>query len=126
MMGKTLLGIAISAAALAAVVPLHGQSASRQHERIRGRDAAAGRIIVKFRPSVTKAEIAQIEQALDADLDRGISGIRARVVHSRNRHAADLEAVLAALPQVESVAPDWVVHATATVPYDSSFPHQWA
>src|SRR5437773_2890597 len=126
MPGKTLLGIALAVAGFSAIVPLTAQApAARRHERGRGRDAGAGRIIVKFRPSATLADIAQVEAATDTDRSAGIGGIRARVLHSRSRHAADLEAVVAAFPQVEYVEPDWVVHATA-LPNDPSFPDQWA
>src|SRR5947209_15866687 len=113
MMGKTLLRIALAIAALSTIAPLHGQAPASRHERIRGREAAAGRIIVKFRRSTTPADMAQIERAIDADVNVGIGGIHARVLHSRSRHTAEVEAALAAFPQVEYVEHDWDVYAMA-------------
>src|SRR5438034_8257236 len=126
MPGKRLLGIALAVACFPAILPLHGQAPSAgRPDRVRGRDAASRRIIVKFQPSATPSDIAQIERLIDADLNVGIGGIRARVLHSRSRHTAELEAMLAALPQLEYVEPDWVVHSTA-IPNDLLFPDQWA
>jgi subtilisin family serine protease/regulation of enolase protein 1 (concanavalin A-like superfamily) len=93
-------------------------------ERIGGRDAAAGRLIVKFRPSAARRDVLDVEGEADADSDRLIGNGLARVIHSRSRRVADLLATVGRHPQVEYVEPDYLVHIVET-PNDPAFADQW-
>src|SRR5207237_9310527 len=96
-----------------------------KHDNVNGRYAAANHVIVKFRTPPSSAELSQLKQDVDADWDRQLSGIRAHLLHSRSKHAAELMAQLAGRADLEYVEPDYEMFPAAT-PNDAMFTNRWA
>src|SRR5438477_6292793 len=116
----------------AAFVSVTLASAGRQslfgvtkHDNVNGRYAAANHVIVKFRTPPSSAELSRLKQDVDADWDRQLSGIRAHLLHSRSKHAAELLAQLASRVELEYVEADYELFPAA-MPNDASFQNQWA
>ena len=108
-------------------------------ERVNGREAIAGEVIVHFRDAVAtpavaaapaeklrawREQLAAVEQELDVDHNEEIGLIGSRLVHSRTKTAAALVAALAAHADVEYAEPNYVVRPTA-VPNDPQYAQQY-
>ena len=96
-----------------------------RHETVNGREAAPNHVIVKFRAAASAAQIEQLAREIDADSERRVGGLRAHLMHSRSKRAADLIAELSQRSDLEYAEPDYVVYATGT-PNDPWFSNQWA
>ena len=96
------------------------------HDRVNGREAAAGEVIVKYRNSKNAAERAQINAIVDAeqDDDLGDSNGRLRHIKSRRFDAATLVAYFNGAPDVEYAEPNYILYAIQT-PTDPSFGQLW-
>jgi regulation of enolase protein 1 (concanavalin A-like superfamily) len=94
---------------------------SRATEIVDGHEAAAGRVIVKFRSEPRVADIrAQLDAADVLVLPAGLHLIRSRTIGT-----AGLIAALSSRPDVAYVEPDYLIHITGTIPNDPLFPQQW-
>lgn len=88
-----------------------------------GREVAANRVIVKYKPAKGNAA-QQIEAAqLDSDSDVPVGGMGARLIHSRSKTTAELVAQLSAREDVLYAEPDYVAYGGA-VPTDSLYSSQ--
>ena len=94
---------------------------ARALERVNGRDAARGEVLVRFRGD---AGIAAAAASLDADLDEPVGG-GIRRIRSRRHGAADLLARLRARRDVLYAEPNYLLHIAA-LPNDPFLPEQWA
>lgn len=94
-------------------------------EFVNGHEAAAGRVIVKFRGAKGDAMRAEVALALDADSDVSLGGTGARLVGSRSKTAVALVAELSARTDVEYAEPDYLAYGGST-PNDSFYAaQQW-
>lgn len=99
--------------------------AQQKIEIVSGREAAAGRVIVKYRDAKARVNARTLEQSLDVDSDTEVGGTGARLLHSRSKTAAELVAELSQRPDVLYAEPDYLAYGGAT-PNDSFFtPQQW-
>ncbi len=99
------------------------QTAGFKTEMIAGQEAAAGRVLVKFRSSKLQAARQSVEQSYDVDSDVEVGGAGARLIHSRSWSTAALMAELTTRTDVEYVEPDYVAYGGA-VPNDSFYASQ--
>src|SRR5262249_47799374 len=93
-------------------------------EIIAGHEAAAARVIVKYRQGKTALERQSVAQSLDTDSDTELGGTGARLLHSRSLTAGDMIARLSQRDDVLYVEPDYVAYGGA-IPDDSNFAAQW-
>ncbi len=110
-----LIAACVIGAAYALVVPVHTQEPGASHGLklglYKGRQVAAGEVLVKFR---SDAQGAPLSPDLDADQDDPIGDGTVRRVHSRSHNLDTLLAKLAADPDVEYAEPNYVLYALAT------------
>ena len=100
--------------------------AQKKTEFVRGEEAVAQEVLVKFREGNSSFKgLAQLSAALDADEVRGVGGIGVLLVHSRSKSAAALLNELAGRADVLYAEPNYIVTAVDNVPNDSSFPQLW-
>ncbi|MGB8510168.1 MAG: S8 family serine peptidase [Pyrinomonadaceae bacterium] len=93
-------------------------------EMVNGQEAAAGRVIVKFRDGKnTASRVREVEAATDADSDMEVGGAGARLIHSRSKDAATLVKELSARADVEYAEPDYLAYGGGT-PNDSFYASQ--
>jgi len=91
----------------------------------RGRKAAEGEILVKFR-SVSPSTLATIARTSDLSSVRPTGGVKNLYrLHSRSKRIADLLADLSARPDVAYAEPNYQWH-TVEIPNDPQFVSQWA
>jgi subtilisin family serine protease len=94
-------------------------------EIVSGQEAAAARVIVKYRDVKDRAARLSVAQSLDIDSDTELGGAGARLLHSRSRTTAELIAELSQRDDVLYAEPDYVAYGGAT-PNDSFFAaQQW-
>jgi subtilisin family serine protease len=94
-------------------------------EMINGHEAAAGRVIVRFRGTkdAQSRAASAASVAVDADSDTGLGGTGARLIISRGKDTTTLISELSARPDVLYAEPDYVAYGGAT-PNDSLFAQQ--
>ena len=102
-----------------------GAGESPEIELIDGREAARGRILVKFRGDTDTGAAApstplEVQQLLDADLNVEVGGTGARLIHSRTLDTKSMLAALAGREDVVYAEPDYVAYG-AGVPNDSFY-----
>ena len=94
-------------------------------EIVFGQEAAAGRVIVKYRDLKDPSARQSVAQSLDVDSDTEVGGAGARLLHSRSRTTTELIAELSRREDVLYVEPDYLAYGGAT-PNDSFFAtQQW-
>jgi subtilisin family serine protease len=99
---------------------VNGQST----ELVNGQQAAAGRVIVRFRTAKdATARAEELASVLDAESNVELSGTGARLIRSRSKDTATLLSVLSARPDVLYAEPDYVAYGGAT-PNDSAYSSQ--
>lgn len=91
---------------------------------VEGRDAVAGQVLVKFRHNATSQNVADVEQAADADSNNGVGDGSIRLLHSRSKSAFTLARELSLRSDVEYAEPNYIFHTTLT-PNDSRFGELW-
>ena len=101
-----------------------GPRSQSGHDLVRGREAAAGEVLVKFRADQSSAERTQVDAILDADRDEDGPVRRLRTIHSRRFDASTLVAFFQGAPDVEYAEPNYILYAIQT-PNDPSFPSLW-
>lgn len=136
---KFALVIAIISAALF-ILPTAGRTQSAGHphqsqrETYNGKEVIAGQVLVKFRPDATSESISRIKAEIDADVDRGLGGVGARLLRSRSKRTAAILRTLAARRDVLYAEPDYIVRVSAApavsptpapTPNDPQLPNQW-
>lgn len=100
------------------------QPEQQKIEIVSGQQAAAGRVIVKYRDVKNQAMRQSIALSLDADSDTELGGTGARLIHSRSLSTAELVAALSQRADVLYAEPDYLAYGGAT-PNDSFFASQW-
>lgn len=113
--------------ALVLTSPTSTQEAPRRRggiERVNGREAAAGEVLLKFRRTLALDELARIGTLVDADANRQIGRTGVRRLRSRSLDAATLIALLANYDDVEYAEPNYIVH-TLSEPNDPAFSQLW-
>lgn len=95
-----------------------------QVERVNGREAVAGEVLVKLRGLAPAAELAEISAltAAESATPVGLSGVRR--LRSQSLSAAALVQLLAEHPYVVYAEPNYIVRALAT-PNDPLMPQLW-
>jgi len=103
-------------------LPVCGQTVRK--ESIQGREAVAGEVIVRFRPSDPLA--AQSVSARDTDIEstEQIGRNGALILRSRGRSTAELLQTYAARLDVQYVEPNYIWHKS-DIPNDPNFGSQW-
>lgn len=99
---------------------------TRNRERVRGREAAAGEVLIRLRqgPARSAAEPVAADAAADVELDEPIGGGRWRLIRSRSHSADALARILRARADVEDAEPNFAIRPAGT-PNDLSAP-LWA
>ncbi|MDT7807010.1 MAG: hypothetical protein QOJ70_823 [Acidobacteriota bacterium] len=94
-------------------------------EMVNGQEAAAGRVIVRFRGTkdAQSRAAAAASFAVDADTDKGLGGTGAHLITSRSKDTTTLISELAARDDVLYAEPDYVAYGGAT-PNDSFYAQQ--
>ena len=90
-------------------------------ERINGRDAVAGEVLLKLQPA---SDLAQIEALTDAESLKGIGRGRAYRLRSKSLDTKRLLGLLGKHPSVRYAEPNYIVHAF-TEPPDPLVPQLW-
>ena len=93
-------------------------------ERINGKDAVAGQVLVKFRSSLSAERTLQIKQAIDTEIDIPVGGAGARLLQSRSKTAASIVQELSKRDDLVYVEPNYIVHTDA-LPNDPKFSQMW-
>jgi probable HAF family extracellular repeat protein len=93
-------------------------------ERINGKDAVSGEVILRFRSSIDQKGANLTRQAADAESDRLVGGTGAHLLHSKSKKTADLLRDLTQRNDVLYVEPNYIVHSDA-IPNDPQFPQMW-
>ena len=93
-------------------------------ERYGGQEVAAGHVIVKFREQKNRAEMAWVEESLDAETNERLGGTGARLIRSRSKNTEALINELRSRPDVLYVEPDYVAGGGAA-PNDSQYGQLW-
>jgi subtilisin family serine protease len=91
---------------------------------IGGREAVANEALVTMKAAADADARAAIAASVDADEDEPVGGA-VRRIHSRRFDLAVLLAYLRTVAAVDTVEPNWIVHADAT-PSDPKFVRLWA
>jgi subtilisin family serine protease/subtilase family serine protease len=121
-LGVTIL---LGVLALTARPEMQGRGAGpRGIERINGRAAAGGEVLVKLRDGASVGQLAAIEALSDADSVMPVGRGGARRLRSRSHTAEALLRILNAHPSVEYAEPNYIVHTLAE-PTDPQFPQLW-
>jgi subtilisin family serine protease len=97
----------------------------RRIERIRGRDAVGGEVLVKFRGEPSAATVATYDRLIDGRTRSRVGRGGARLMES---DSFDLETLLAFLekqPDIEYAEPNYLLYANDTTPNDPLFPLLW-
>jgi serine protease len=114
--------IGVAAWILTGGVFAQGPGRQGGHDRVNGRDAAAGEVLVKYRTAKSAEERAQAHAVIDADRDEQVgSDDRVRLIHSRRFDAATLVAYFRGAPDVEYAEPNDILYAISTTPNDTHF-----
>jgi subtilisin family serine protease len=95
----------------------------RETVLIGGREAVANEALVTLKAADVNADAA-IAASVDADEDEQVGG-RVRRIHSKRFSADVLLSYLRTVDGVDTVEPNWIVHADAT-PADTKFTKLWA
>jgi subtilisin family serine protease len=106
---------------------IHADSQAQQKQKtelFRGRQVAAGQVLVKFRNSASAQSIAQAKQSADADLDKGVGGAGVRLLRSRSKDTATLVNELSLRDDVLYAEPNYVI-GIGSVPNDPRFSELW-
>jgi subtilisin family serine protease len=122
-----------SAAALTAGIltclmtaPVTGQGArSQKLEKIKGHDAVAGDVIVKFRGAPSPSLLAIVGRQIDEERHERVGSRGAYLFHSKGFAADAVIRFLSQQPDVEFAEPNYLVHADDTVPNDTRFSELW-
>src|SRR5262249_33664777 len=93
-------------------------------EVVQGLPSVANEVLVKFRGSATREEIAQAEQDGDVDSDQEVGGTGVRLFPSRTKDVPTLVRQLSVRSDVEYAEPNYILHTTA-VPNDPRFSPLW-
>jgi subtilisin family serine protease len=102
------------------------ERAQEKIETVSGHQAAANRVIVKYRSTKSRGSLQSIAQALEVDSDVELGGTGARLLHSTSRTAAALVAELSQREDVLYAEPDYLAYGGGT-PNDSLYAsQQWA
>src|SRR4029079_8394530 len=99
-------------------------SQTLRKENVRGREAVAGEVIVRFKPS--SALSAKSAAAFDSTISsaREVGKTGAVLLHSDSRSSADLLQTYAGRPDVEYAEPNYIWHKS-DIPSDPFFAPQW-
>ena len=90
----------------------------------KGKQVVASEVLVKFRPAVSSAAIAQAKRNADVEHDRKVGGAGLRLLRSRSKTVAELVEELSARADVLYAEPNLVISAAA-VPDDERFAELW-
>jgi subtilisin family serine protease len=113
-------------AVLLASPPVAGQHGPRfERETVKGRQAVAREVLVKFRQPPPASQIAKIRSEDDAEDMRAIGRAGAYRLRSKSKSATALVASLSHRPDVAYVEPNFVVRIDSE-PNDPRFPELWA
>ena len=93
-------------------------------ERVNGREAVAGEVLVKLKGLAPAAEVAGVRALVAAESDLPVGRTGARLFRSRSLSAAALVQLLAQHPDVVYAEPNYIVRALAT-PSDPLMPQLW-
>jgi subtilisin family serine protease len=96
----------------------------RQTVIVGGHEAVANEALVTLKPSADVNARDAIAASVEADEDEHVGG-RVRRMHSKRFSAEVLLSYLRTVAAVETVEPNWIVHADA-IPTDTKFPKLWA
>lgn len=118
-----LAGLVLALSLVLFAFPLRAQNKT---EFVRGEEAVAQEVLVKFSEGkLSFQSLAQLTAALDADEVRRVGGIGVFLVHSRSKSAAALLSELAGRAGVLYAEPNYILTAVDNIPNDSSFPQLW-
>ncbi len=98
-------------------------AAQRRTESIRGREVAAGQVLVKFKHS-EQATITQAQWNEDVDTAQTVNREGLIRMHSRSKDTASMLRDLALRNDVLYAEPDYIVHTT-TAPNDPNYAQLW-
>ena len=114
--------IAVSVLFVKGEIPLYGQTAAafrgRSIERVNGRRAVAGEVLVRFRGTPTTSSLNSLDLAENERLMNGV-----RLLRSRRATVGQLLERLAARGDVQYAEPNYLIE-TARVPNDPFYPLQ--
>jgi len=119
--------LVIASIAVVLVSPLRSQGppANGRTVVINGREAVAGEVLVRMRPTTqATAQRARIAAAADADQAETIGRSGINRLRSRRYSTNQLITQFSQDPEVEYVEPNWVLRANV-LPNDSLFTHLW-
>jgi subtilisin family serine protease len=115
-------------AAGVAILPANTETqgrGQRRIERVRGRDAVAGEVLVKFRGEPSPGTLATYERLIDGRTRSRVGRRGARLMQS---NSFDVETTLSFLerqPDVEYAEPNYLLYAHDTTPDDPLFFQLW-
>jgi len=93
--------------------------------QVTGEDGAVpGEVVVKFRGTVGRGDVARIAREVDADHHRPVGGAGAHLLRSRGLKARDFASRLSTRPDVVYAEPNLIIRALG-VPSDPRFPQLW-
>jgi probable HAF family extracellular repeat protein len=92
-------------------------------ERVNGKDAVAGEVLVKF-STINLKTMQSIKELVDAETDRLVGGTGTHLIKSRTKTAASLVRELSARKDVIYAEPNYIVH-TDLAPNDPELRQMW-
>lgn len=119
--------LAIASIAVVLVSPLRSQSppAPGRTVFINGREAVAGEVLVRMRPSAQAVQQrARVAAAADAPAAETLGRSGLHRMRSRRFSTAQLVSQMSQDPEVEYAEPNWVLRASV-LPNDPTFTHLW-
>lgn len=111
--------------AVLVTMPLQGKPQGPKTERVRGHDAVAGEVLVKFRSALSGNVLSRFDRQMDADRRVRVGTRGAHRVHSKSFDTGALLSFLQVQPEVEYAEPNYILYATDSVPNDPAFPQLW-
>ncbi len=109
------------------LIKSHAQSNSIENTRaelFRGKKAVTRQVLVRFRKPIDRAQIAQVEQELDIEIDREVGGTGVRLMQSVGRSVETLVSELSRRVDVIYAEPNYIGHLDS-IPNDPQFSDQW-
>jgi subtilisin family serine protease len=123
------LAVAFSAFAVFAATHAGAQSPAgrgrQKTELFKGREVAAGQVLVKFSESALPHDVESARAVADVEHEKRVGGKGVRLLRSRSKDAETLVRELSARPGVLYAQPNYIIRPAA-VPGDPSFGEQWA
>jgi len=127
-MNRTIVRLTVLFSALAALFVLdtrtNAQRAQTRTERVNGREAAAGEVLLKFRRPPQPDLLTEIRRLTNAEAIQTIGRAGLRRLRARALDVPALLELLANHPDVLYAEPNYIVQAF-TEPNDPSFPQLW-